>query len=51
MEAAEVLDVAAGGEDSTHQLKANVTNAQSLSDELVAFSASEGGKIFMCPNF
>ncbi len=47
MEAAEVLELAARGEDSKHQFKANVTNAQSLSEELVAFSNSSGGRLFI----
>lgn len=47
MEAAEVLELAARGEDSKHQFKANVRNAQSLSEELVAFSNSGGGRLFI----
>lgn len=47
MEAAEVLELAARGEDSKHQFKANVTNAQSLAAELVAFSNSGGGRCFI----
>lgn len=47
METAELLEIAARGEDGKHQFKANVTNAQSLSEELVAFSNSSGGRIFI----
>lgn len=47
MEAAEVLEIAARGEDGRHQFKANVTNAQSLSEEFVAFSNSGGGRILI----
>ena len=47
METADLLEIAARGEDGKHQLKANVTNAQSLSEELVAFSNSSGGRIFI----
>lgn len=47
MEAAEVLAIVARGEDGKHQFKANVRNSQSLSEELVAFSNSAGGTIFI----
>jgi len=47
METAELLEILARGEDSKHQFKANVTNAQSLSEGLVAFSNSGGGQIFI----
>jgi ATP-dependent DNA helicase RecG len=47
MEAPELLEIAARGEDGKHQFKANVTNAQSLSEELVAFSNSGGGRLFI----
>ena len=47
METSELLEIVACGEDSKHQFKANVTNAQSLSEELVAFSNSGGGQIFI----
>ena len=47
METADLLEIAARGEDGKHQFKANVTNAQSLSEELVAFSNSSGGRIFI----
>ena len=47
METTELLEIAARGEDGKHQFKANVTNAQSLSEELVAYSNSSGGRIFI----
>jgi ATP-dependent DNA helicase RecG len=47
MEFTELLEIVARDEDSKHQFKANVTNAQSLSEELVAFSNSGGGRIFI----
>ena len=37
METTELLEIIARGEDGKHQFKANITNAQSLSGELVAF--------------
>jgi ATP-dependent DNA helicase RecG len=43
MEATELLEIIARGEDSKLQLKANITNVTSLSAELVAFSNSGGG--------
>jgi len=47
METAELLEILARGEDGKHQFKANITNAQSLSEELVAFSNLGGGQIFI----
>lgn len=47
METAELIEILARGEDSKHQFKANITNAQSLSEELVVFSNSGGGQIFI----
>lgn len=47
METTELLEIVARDEDGKHQFKVNVTNAQSLSAELVAFSNSEGGQIFI----
>jgi len=44
---AQALSIIARGEDSKHQFKADFTNAQSLADELVAFSNSEGGLLFI----
>ncbi|HEY88396.1 MAG TPA: ATP-dependent DNA helicase RecG [Thermoflexia bacterium] len=47
METTELLEIIARDEDGKHQFKANVRNAQSLSAELVAFSNSEGGQLFI----
>ena len=47
METKELLGIVARGEDGKHQFKANIKNAQSLSEELVAFSNSGGGMIFI----
>jgi len=38
METSELLEIIARDEDSTHQFKANVTNALSLAQEMIAFS-------------
>jgi|APTNR8051073442_1049403.scaffolds.fasta_scaffold00728_16 predicted HTH transcriptional regulator len=43
MNAAEVLTLAANGENSRVQFKENVTNAVSIEQEMVAFSNSKGG--------
>ena len=43
METEEVLAIIANGEDSRHQFKANVTRADSLAQEMSAFSNSKGG--------
>jgi predicted HTH transcriptional regulator len=50
METVELLEIVARDEDSQHQFKANVTNAQQLSEELVAFSNSGGGRILIGVN-
>ena len=47
MEITELLEIIARGEDSKHQFKSNITNAISLAQEMVAFSNSGGGKIFI----
>ena len=47
MEPAELLEIIARGEDSKHQFKVDVTNAQSLASEIVAFANSGGGQIFI----
>ena len=47
METAELLEIIARDEDSKHQFKANVTNETSLAQEMVAFSNSGGGSIFI----
>lgn len=47
MENTELLEIIGRGEDSKHQFKANVTNETSLAQEMVAFSNSGGGTIFI----
>ena len=47
METTELLEIAARGEDSTHQFKVEATNATSLAREIVAFANSGGGQIFI----
>ncbi len=47
MEITELLEIIAHGEDSRHQFKANVTNETSLAREMVAFSNSGGGTLFI----
>jgi len=47
METTELLEIAARGEDSRHQFKADVTNASSLGAEIAAFANSGGGQIFI----
>lgn len=47
METTELIEIVARGEDSRHQFKQDVTNANSLGAELAAFSNSGGGQIFI----
>ncbi len=47
MEITELLEIISRGEDSKHQFKDNVTNVISLAQEMVAFSNSGGGKLFI----
>lgn len=47
METAELLEIISRDEDSRHQFKANITNESSLAQEMVAFSNSGGGSIFI----
>ncbi len=47
METAELLEIIGRNEDSRHQFKANVTNEISLAQEMVAFSNSWGGSLFI----
>lgn len=47
METTELIDLLSRGEDSRHQFKANLTNADALAAEIVAFSNTAGGKIFI----
>ena len=47
METVELLEIIGRGEDTRHQFKADVTNAVSLASEMVAFTNSGGGMIFI----
>lgn len=47
MHTEELLRIVARDEDSRHQFKADVTRANSLAAEMVAFSNSGGGQIFI----
>jgi predicted HTH transcriptional regulator len=47
METTELIEVISRGEDSRHQFKADFTNADALAAEIVAFSNSAGGRIFI----
>ena len=47
MEPAELIAIIGRNEDGNYQFKANVTNATSLAQEMVAFSNSGGGVIFI----
>lgn len=50
MDLSELQAIVARNEDSRHQFKANVTNETSLAQEMVAFSNSAGGSIFIGVN-
>lgn len=50
METTELIDILSRGEDSRHQFKADITNADALAAEIVAFSNSAGGRIFIGVN-
>lgn len=47
MEAKELLEILARGEDGKHQFKSNFANVDSIASEMVAFSNSGGGQIFI----
>lgn len=47
METTELLEIIGRGEDSRHQFKVDVTNANSLGSEIVALANSGGGQIFI----
>lgn len=47
MQTAQLLTLIAQGEDTFHQFKEDVLRADSLAQELVAFSNSKGGKLFI----
>lgn len=50
MEALELLDIIAGGENSSVQLKENITNPTSTAQEIVAFANSKGGVLIIGVN-
>ncbi|TEN61530.1 ATP-dependent DNA helicase RecG [Pseudomonas aeruginosa] len=50
METTELIDILSRGEDSRHQFKADITNADALAAEIVAFSNTTGGRIFIGVN-
>lgn len=50
MEAIELLEILSRGEDTRHQFKKNVTNADALAADMVAFSNGAGGKMFIGAN-
>lgn len=47
METSELIEILALGEDTKHQYKENFHNVNSLAAEIVAFSNSGGGRIFI----
>ncbi len=47
METSELLEIISRGEDGKHQFKSNVTNVIALAEEMVAFSNSGGGQLFI----
>ncbi|NRB41647.1 MAG: putative DNA binding domain-containing protein [Pseudomonadales bacterium] len=47
METEQLLGIIANSEDSKHQFKANITRSESLAQEMVAFSNSQGGVILI----
>jgi ATP-dependent DNA helicase RecG len=50
METTELLELLVLGEDSTRQFKKDITNPDSLTAEMVAFSNGSGGKMFIGVN-
>ena len=47
MEVTELIECLSRGEDSRHQFKENFSNADALAAEMVAFSNTEGGQLFV----
>ena len=43
----ELKEIVSRGEDSKHQFKEDVRNGDSIAAEIVAFSNSQGGRIFI----
>lgn len=50
MEAVEALNIIARGEDTKHQFKKEISNADQLASEFVAFSNTDGGQLFVGVN-
>lgn len=50
METTELIDLLSRGEDSRQQFKVDMTNADGLAAEIVAFSNTAGGRIFIGVN-
>ncbi|WP_018416828.1 RNA-binding domain-containing protein [Teredinibacter turnerae] len=50
METTELIDILSRGEDSRHQFKADITNVDALAAEIVSFSNTSGGRIFIGVN-
>ncbi|MEY2340988.1 RNA-binding domain-containing protein [Acidithiobacillus sp. IBUN Pt1247-S3] len=50
METTELIDLLSRGEDSRQQFKADMTNADALAAEIVAFCNTAGGRIFIGVN-
>ncbi|WP_415517689.1 MAG: RNA-binding domain-containing protein [Desulfovibrio aminophilus] len=50
MEITELIDILSRGEDSRHQFKRDMINAEGLAAEIIAFSNSAGGHIFIGVN-
>ena len=50
METTELIDILSRGEDSRHQFKTDMNNADALAAEIVAFSNTAGGRIFIGVN-
>lgn len=50
METTELIDILSRGEDSRHQFKVDITNVDALAAEIVAFSNTSGGRIFIGVN-
>ena len=47
METVELLKILSQGEDSRNQFKKDINNGDSLAQELIAFSNTLGGRIFV----
>jgi len=47
MEAVEILQILSQGEDSSNQFKKDITNIDALAQEIIAFSNTLGGRIFI----